>query len=67
MLFISDSLVHETVAVYAFQNKLVDILKEKLSSKGLDLDMIQYFSDGCAKQYKNKKNFLNLTYHLDIR
>ena len=65
LLFISDSLVHETVAVYAFQRKLVDILKEKLSQKGLGLDMIQYFSDGCSKQYKNKKNFLNLTYHIE--
>ena len=27
--------------------------------------MIQYFTDGCAKQYKNKKNFLNMTYHYE--
>ena len=27
--------------------------------------MIQYFTDGCAKQYKNKKNFLNMTYHFE--
>ena len=27
------------------------------------LSEIQYFSDGCSKQYKNKKNFLNLTFH----
>ena len=25
--------------------------------------MIQYFSDGCASQHKNYKNFLNLTFH----
>ena len=24
-----------------------------------------YFSDRCGKQYKNKKNFLNLTFHED--
>ena len=24
---------------------------------------IEYFSDGCAGQYKNYKNLLNLTYH----
>ena len=29
----------------------------------MNLVAIQYFSDGCSKQYKNKKNFLNLAYH----
>ena len=27
------------------------------------IKIIEYFSDGCAGQYKNYKNFLNLTYH----
>ena len=26
---------------------------------------IEYFSDGCAGQYKNFKNFLNLCFHKD--
>ena len=51
-LFISDCLVHQTVAVYAFQQVLLALLKEKL-----DLTSVHYFSDGCSKQYKNKKNF----------
>ena len=58
VLFISDCLNHDTVAVYAFQTVLIKLLKAKI-----DLQSIQYFSDGCAKQYKNKKNFLNLAHH----
>ena len=58
VLFISDCLVHDTIAVYAFQTILVPLLKSKTN-----VSSIQYFSDGCAKQYKNKKNFLNLTFH----
>ena len=58
VLFISDCLTHETIAVYAFQKLLINLLKKKT-----DLVAIQYFSDGCSKQYKNKKNFLNLAYH----
>ena len=58
VLFISDCLTHDTVAVYAFQKILVSLLKNKLN-----LTAIQYFSDGCARQYKNKKNFLNLVKH----
>ena len=65
LLFISDYLVHETVAVYAFQKKLVEILKDRMIREGFSLDTIQYFTDGCAKQYKNKKNFLNMTYHYE--
>ena len=65
LLFISDCLVHETVAVYAFQRKLIEILKDKLTAEGFSLEVIQYFTDGCAKQYKNKKNFLNMTYHFE--
>ena len=57
-LFISDCLVHNTVAVYSFQKVLIALLKERMN-----LVAIQYFSDGCSKQYKNKKNFLNLAYH----
>ena len=58
VLFISDCLTHNTVAVYAFQKILIALLKERV-----DLKAVQYFSDGCSKQYKNKKNFLNITYH----
>ena len=60
VLFISDCLEHNTVAVYAFQKVLIKLLKERVN-----LVAVQYFSDGCSKQYKNKKNFLNLAYHVD--
>ena len=59
VLFISDCLTHDTVAVYAFQKVLIQLLKERMN-----LAAVQYFSDGCSKQYKNKKNFLNLAYHV---
>ena len=58
VLFISDCLNHNTVSVYTFQKHLVQLLK-----KTLDLKHILYFSDGCSKQYKNKKNFLNIALH----
>ena len=45
--------------------KLVNLLKEKLIQESIQLKEIKYFSDGCSRQYKNKKNFLNLTYHID--
>ena len=61
VLFISDHLTHDTIAVYAFQKRLNNLLDEKFRLRS---KMI-YFSDGCGKQYKNKKNFLNLTYHED--
>ena len=63
LLFISDSLTQETVALYAFQKRFMMLLKDKLSQDEIILTDVQYFSDGCSKQYKNKKNFLNLTYH----
>ena len=34
-------------------------IKLKLSG----LENIEYFSDGCAAQYKNRKNFMNLCMH----
>lgn len=56
---ISDSLRHDTVAVYVFLNKLVSQLKQKFPK----VKCIQYFSDGSAAQYKNYKNFANLCHH----
>lgn len=56
---ISDCLEHNTVAVYTFQKKLIALLKSKFKT----IKKIYYFSDGCAGQYKNKKNFINLCHH----
>ena len=57
---ISDCLHHDTVAVYLFQKGLIALLKERLTSHP---ELIRYFSDGAASQYKNGKNFLNLCFH----
>ena len=50
---------HDTNFVYKIQTILVDYLKKNL----LIVDKIFYFSDGCAEQYKNRKNFINLCHH----
>ena len=56
LYFISDYNNHDTNFVYKIQTILVDHLKENLPI----IDKIFYFSDGCAEQYKNRKNFINL-------
>lgn len=59
-VIVSESLEHNTVAVYTFQKSLITFLTvkfQKLPKK------IFYFSDGSAAQYKNKKNFVNLCFH----
>ncbi|CAH0546678.1 unnamed protein product [Brassicogethes aeneus] len=58
-VFISDCLIHNTIAFHLFLQQLIAELKEKI----INLSKIYYFSDGCAAQYKNKKNFINLCYH----
>ena len=62
-LIISDCLSHNTVAVYSFQENIIQQLKVKLSKEGIELKKIKYHTDGCAEQYKNLKNFKNLTEH----
>ncbi|CAH0550783.1 unnamed protein product [Brassicogethes aeneus] len=57
---ISECLHHDTIAVYAFQKKLIDFIKKNLNH----ITKITYFSDGASAQYKNKKNFANLTHHV---
>ena len=49
---------HDTIAIHLFQCKLIIFLKEKF-----EVLIITYFSDGCAAQYKNCKNSINLCYH----
>lgn len=57
--FISDDLNHDTGFVHHMQRVFISFLKTNHSN----LNQIHYFSDGCAGQYKNYKNFLNLTFH----
>lgn len=58
-VIISDALEHNTVAVHIFQRYLINFLRQKLGN----ISKIFYFSDGSAAQYKNRKNFYNLTIH----
>ena len=62
-LMISDCLSHNTVAVYSFQENIIQQLKVKLLEEGAELKKIKYHTDGCAEQYKNLKNFKNLAEH----
>lgn len=55
---ISDCNRHDVIAVHLFQTRLINYLKSSHS-----ISKIFYFIDGCAAQYKNCKNFLNLCYH----
>ena len=52
--------VYKRQAVHLFQRKLITFLKSRLMPT---LQKIFYFSDGSAAQYKNKKNFSNLSHH----
>ena len=55
---ISDDMEHDVAMVYQVQN---EILKKVLADLPETKD-VTYFSDGCASQYKNQKNF-NLCQH----
>ena len=62
LCFICDDNNHDTNFIYKKQTILVDYLKENLPI----VDNILYFSDGCAKQYENHKNFINLCHHQQV-
>ena len=59
-IVISESTVHD---MHLFQGKLVTFLTQKFG--GVKPRKIFYYSDGCAAQYKNCKNFTNLCYHVE--
>jgi len=59
--FFSDDLDHDTGFLYSIQKQLTEYISFNLKQ----IKKILYFSDGCSGQYKNYKNFLNLTYHKD--
>ena len=58
--FISDDLNQDTCFFYEVMKQTVNIIKEKIFTTPI---MMHYFSDGCAGQYKNCKNFINLCLH----
>ena len=47
--------------VYEIQKRIINDIKKKLPN----IKNIEYFTDGCAGQYKNCKNFLNLAHHAE--
>ena len=57
---VSECLTHDTIIVHLFQQHLPKFLKEMFREKPTK---VFYFSDGCAGQYKNCKNFMNLCHH----
>ncbi|KAL5493652.1 hypothetical protein EMCRGX_G014861 [Ephydatia muelleri] len=56
---ISDTTQHTTSTVYAFLKTLLEGLKVKYPA----IKKVRYFSDGCAGQYKNRFNLINLCFH----
>ena len=57
--YISDGLKHNAAMVHCFLQDLVPALKVRIPN----LEKIHYFSDGCAAQYKNRFNFINICHH----
>ena len=58
-VMVTDNLNHDTNAVATFQPRLINDLKGQVPG----LRKINYWSDGAASQYKNKKNFANIANH----
>jgi hypothetical protein len=59
---ISEEETHDAVAVYGFQNKFINFLKDNESEFPAP-KKFYYFSDGAVSQFKNKNNFININYH----
>lgn len=60
-IIISESLIHDSVAVNLYIDKLINFMKSKFSQ----ILKIIYMTDGAASQYKNKKNFKTMTRHYE--
>lgn len=59
LTIISDCLYHDAIAVYTFTRVIQDFIKTIYESP----IRTYYFSDGAPQQYKNFKNFGNLSLH----
>ena len=59
LCFISDDNTHDTNFVYEVQM----LLAEPVQTNYLHIKKFHYFPDGCAGQYKNYKDFINLCHH----
>ena len=59
MCVLSDDLKHDTV----FVHKVMEIAAEYCKTNHPHIKKFEYFSDGCAEQYKNFKHFMNICRH----
>ncbi|XP_072015461.1 uncharacterized protein [Amphiura filiformis] len=62
LVFISDDLTHDYHSVHAFQEKACNHLASK---RGLTLQKLYRYSDGCGQQYKSKGPFSDISYSID--
>ena len=58
---LSDNLDHDTSFVHELQRLVCNFIQETLPQ----IKHIEYWSDGCAGQYKNFKNLMNLCNHVN--
>ncbi|KAK3916987.1 Translation factor GUF1-like protein, mitochondrial [Frankliniella fusca] len=56
IVFISDELDHDADLVQVFEDKIINIVKQ--DQDHASTTCIEYFTDGCGAQYKNKKTFM---------
>lgn len=56
LLVISESTNHDVIAVYHYQQKLLEFMRREFAT----LRKISFFTDGAGGQYKNFKNFYNM-------
>jgi len=59
LCFPSEELLHDVVMVHLIQEKTFQHMKKAVSQ----LEFVEYFSDGYADQYKNRKSFHNICEH----
>ena len=57
LCFISDDLNHDVDMVYKILKETVSYILDHVNE---ECKLVHYYSDGCAGQYKNCTNFLNL-------
>ena len=54
-------MIHDVNMVY----KIIEVVCNDIKTNLPQIKNIEYFSDGCAGQYKNCKNMLNLCFHCE--
>lgn len=59
LIFLSDSLKHDTAAVYTIQSSLLSEIRNNLNN----VKKIIYFTDGAKQHFKNRYQMINLMHH----